>query len=81
MGLFTIELELGRETRAMIEGVATETRAMMERLATTAAKQIELGPKTRETIESVGMASKGGKARTAVEGLLRKGADEARRRE
>jgi hypothetical protein len=80
MGLFTIEFELGRETRAMVERVAAETRAMIERLVTTAATQIELGPKTRETIEAVGMAPRGGKTRNAFEGLLRQ-RNEARRRE
>jgi hypothetical protein len=83
MGLFTIEFELGRETRAMIERVAGETRAMIERVATTATTQIELGPETRETIGSFGMGSKGGggKTRNAIEGLLRRGTDEAGRRE
>ena len=65
----------------MIERVASETRATIERIATKAAIQFELGPKTRETIESVGMASKqGGKAREAIAGLLGKG-DEATQEE
>jgi hypothetical protein len=81
MGLFTIEFELGRETRAMIERVAGDTRAMVERVATTATTQIELGPETRETIASLGVVSKGGKTRNAIEGLLRKSTDEAGRRE
>ena len=50
MGLFTVELELGRETRGMVERVARETREMVERVAKTTAIEIELGPKTRETL-------------------------------
>ena len=77
MGLFTIEFEIGRETRAMIEKVATETSAMIERVATTAIVQLELGPKTRQTIETVGtVAKQGGKAREAIGGLFGRG-DEA----
>ena len=77
MGLFTIEFEIGRETRGMIERVATETGAMLERVATTAVIQLELGPKTLETIETVGTVSKqGGKAREAIGGLFGRG-DEA----
>ena len=46
MGLFTVELEIGRQTRAMIEGIA----AMVERVATAAAIELELGPETREVL-------------------------------
>ena len=50
MGLFTVELEIGRETREMIERIAADTRAMVERVATTGAVELELGPQTREVI-------------------------------
>jgi hypothetical protein len=40
--LFTVQLELGPETRAMIE-----------RVAANAAMHLELGPKTRETIKAL----------------------------
>ena len=55
----------------------------VQRVATTATTQIELGPETRETIGSFGVGSKGGggKTRNAIEGLLRRGTDEAGRRE
>ena len=45
--------------------------------------EFELGPETRETIGSFGVGSKGGggKTRNAIEGLLRRGTDEAGRRE
>ena len=77
MGLFTVELELGRETRAMIERVAGETRGALERIATRAVIQLELGPKTRETIASAGLPPKGGgSARKAIEGLLGKANDD-----
>ena len=75
MGLFTIEVnfEIGRETRSMIERVATETSATIERLATTT-MLVELGPETRETLEKIGLAAKQGrKAREAIEGLLGRG--------
>jgi hypothetical protein len=66
MGLFTVELEIGPETRAMIE-----------RLATTALLQLELGPETRKTIgETVRMPEKGGTTREAIGGLLGKGGNE-----
>lgn len=45
MTLFTVQLELGPETRAMVE-----------RIATRVTMHFELGPKTRETI--VGLAPK-----------------------
>ncbi len=69
MTLFTVQLEIGPETRAMIE-----------RVATSAVLQIELGPKTRKTIEAIGVAMgmpRKAKARGAIEGLLGRGADEA----
>ncbi len=50
MGLFTVELEVGRETRGMIERIAVDTRAMVERVATTGVLELELGPQTREVI-------------------------------
>ena len=42
MTLFSVQLELGPETRAMIE-----------RVAANAVMHLELGPKTRETIKAV----------------------------
>jgi hypothetical protein len=42
MTLFTVQLELGPETRAMVE-----------RVAKTAAVKFEFGPKTLETLKSV----------------------------
>jgi hypothetical protein len=64
MTLFTVQLELGPETRAMIE-----------RVAATTVVQLELGPKTRETIKALlpTDSKKGG-----AEGLLRKGVEAAR---
>lgn len=53
MGLFTVELEIGRETRAMVERIAADTRAMVERVATSRAVELELGPRTREVIAHV----------------------------
>jgi hypothetical protein len=64
MTLFTVQLELGPETRAMIERVAANT-----------VMQLELGPKTRETIKALlptDSKKEGG------EGLLRKGIEAAR---
>jgi hypothetical protein len=65
MTLFTVQLELGPETRAMIERVAANT-----------VMQLELGPKTRETIKALlpGEPKEGG------ESLLRKGVEAARGR-
>lgn len=62
--LFTVQLEIGPETRAMIERVA---RNMVV--------QLELGPKTRRTIEGIGIMPQKGKTRGAIEGLLGKGAE------
>ena len=66
MTLFTVQLELGPETRAMIE-----------RVAANAVMQLELGPETRETLKAVlpGDSNK----KEGVAGVLRKGADAARR--
>jgi hypothetical protein len=64
MTLFTVQLELGPETRAMIERVAANT-----------VMQLELGPKTREMIKALlpnDSKKEGG------EGLLRKGIEAAR---
>jgi hypothetical protein len=66
MTLFTVQLELGPETRAMIERVAANT-----------VMHLELGPKTRETIKALlptDSKKEGG------EGLLRKGVEAARGR-
>lgn len=67
MTLFTVQLEIGPETRAMIE-----------RVAANAVVQLELGPKTRKTLEALGIAiGAPRKAKTveAIEGLLGKDAD------
>ena len=68
MGLFTVELELGRATRGMVARVARETREMVERVAKTTAIEIELGPKTRETLHHVeedGRGNHEGQARSS----------------
>ena len=62
MNLFTVQLELGPETRAMIE-----------RLAANTVMKLELGPKTIEAL-----LPKDSKKKEAVEGLLRKGANVVR---
>jgi hypothetical protein len=64
MTLFTVQLELGPETRAMIERVAANT-----------VMQLELGPKTRETIKALLPTDS-----KKDEGLLRKGVEAARGR-
>jgi hypothetical protein len=64
--LFTVQLELGPETRALIE-----------RLAANAVMHLELGPKTRETIKAI--VPKDSKKKEGVQGLPRKGANAARR--
>ena len=69
MTLFSVQLELGPETRAMIE-----------RVAANAVMHLELGPKTRETIKAVLPVQADSKKKEGVEGLLRKGADAARRK-
>jgi hypothetical protein len=63
MTLFTVQLELGPETRAMVE-----------RVAKTATVGFELGPKTLEALVSVFPNKRDG-----GEGLLRKGADALRK--
>ena len=66
MNLFTVQLEIGPETRAMIE-----------RVAANAVMHLELGPKTRELIEALPpMDSNKGEN----EGLLRNGVDAALRK-
>jgi hypothetical protein len=50
VGLFTVELEMGQETRAMIERIAADTRAMVERVVTKGAVEVEVGPQTREVL-------------------------------
>jgi hypothetical protein len=62
--LFTVQLELGPETRAMVE-----------RLATTTSVQFEFGPKTLATLKNLFPKDK----REGGEGLLRKGADALRK--
>jgi hypothetical protein len=66
VNLFTVQLEIGPETRAMIE-----------RVAANAVMHLELGPKTREMIEALPPkdSNKG-----ENEGLLRKGVDAAFRK-
>ena len=66
MTLFSVQLELGPETRAMIE-----------RLASNAAIHLEFGPKTRETLKT--LLPKEANRRDSGEGLLRKGADALRK--
>ncbi|MDQ3867100.1 MAG: hypothetical protein M3304_09810 [Actinomycetota bacterium] len=67
MTLFTVQLELGPETRAMVERIATKITLHLELGA------IEFGSKTRETIRSVAPLKRDGD-----ESLLRKAADAAR---
>ena len=67
MGLFTVEVELGQETRATIERIA----AMVERAVTTAAVQLELGPETREVMAHFFESRSGeSSAREKIGGLL-----------
>ena len=66
MTLFTVQLELGPETRLMIEGLAKH-----------ATMHLEFGPKTRETLKS--LFPKEPNKRHGGEGLLRKGADALRK--
>jgi hypothetical protein len=63
--LFTIQLEVGPETWAMVE-----------RVASNALVQVELGPRTRGLIES--LVPKESREGDGVQGLLRKGAKAAR---
>jgi hypothetical protein len=74
VGLFTVEFELGPETRGMIERVAQQVCAMVERTAPKLAAEVELGAKTRKAIADLGIDSKGSKTRDAIQGVLRKGA-------
>ena len=69
MALFTIEFELGAETRAMIE-----------RVAQTALVRLELGlsADTRETIVEVIPTPSKGKTREVIEGLVGKDEREER---
>jgi hypothetical protein len=67
VGLFTIEFEIGPETRGMIE-----------RVMQTALVRLELGltDETRQTIVDVIPTPSKGKAREALEGLMGKDASE-----
>lgn len=67
MTLFTVQVELGPETRALVERIATQLLVRFE------LGPVELGPNTRETIRDVMPTSREGD-----EGLLRKAADAAR---
>ena len=67
MTLFTVQLEIGPETRAMIE-----------RVAANAVMHLELGPKTREMINA--LPQKDSNKKDEGEGLLRKGVDAALRK-
>ena len=67
MTLFTVQLELGPETRAMIE-----------RVAANAVMHLELGPKTREIIKS--LRPRDSNNNDEGEGLRRKGVDAALRK-
>jgi hypothetical protein len=69
VALFTIEFELGPETRTMVE-----------RVMQTALVRLELGltQETRETIVEVVPAPSKGKAREVIEDLVGKDADEER---
>ena len=69
MTLFTVQVELGPETRALVERIATQGTMRFE------LGPIELGPKTRETFSSFAPTKEEGD-----EGLLRKSADAARGR-
>jgi hypothetical protein len=65
MNLFTVQLELGPETRAMIE-----------RLATNATMHFEFGPKTLATFKRLVPTEA---KKSDGEGLLRKGAEALRK--
>ncbi len=80
MGLFTIEFELGRETREMIERVVTQTCVAVERVAHNASVEVELGEKTREVVSRLAPIEEGtGKTRDAVGGIVEKAREEAKR--
>lgn len=66
--LFTVQLELGPETRAMIE-----------RVAANAVMHLELGPETRETIRAA-LPPRDSNRKEGVAGVLREGADAAQRK-
>lgn len=67
MTLFTVQLEIGPETRAMIE-----------RVSANAVMHLELGPETLEMIKS--LRPKDSNKKDESEGLLRKGVDAALRK-
>jgi hypothetical protein len=67
MTLFTVQVEIGPETRAMIE-----------RVAANAVIHVELGVKTRELIQA--LPPKDSNEKDDDEGLLRKGVDAALRK-
>ena len=75
MGLFTVELEIGRETRAMIERIADDTRAMVERVAATGAVELELGPQTREVMAHFFESRGDSSVREKIGGLVGKATD------
>jgi hypothetical protein len=67
--LFSIELELGPETRALVERLVANTTVTID---------LEFGPKTLATVKS--LFPEDTKKREGVEGLVRKGVDAARRK-
>ncbi len=75
MGLFTVELEIGRETRAMIERIADDTRSMVERIATSRGVELELGPQTREVIAHFFESRGDNSMREKIGGLIGKASD------
>jgi hypothetical protein len=62
MGLFTINFELGEETRETLKHIAG-----------TSVIRFELGPETRSMIERLASSEEGG--RRTVGGLVKKGAE------
>jgi hypothetical protein len=70
MGLFTVELEIGRETRGMIERIAADTRAMVERVATSRAVELEMGPQTREVMAHLFESRDDASVREKIGGLV-----------
>jgi hypothetical protein len=71
VGLFTVELEIGRETRAMIERIAADAREMIERRATTGAIELEFGPQTREVMAHL-FESRDSSVREKIGGMVGK---------
>jgi hypothetical protein len=69
MTLFSVELELGPETRAMVERLVANTTVTID---------LEFGPKTLATVKS--LFPEDTKKGEGVEGLVRKGVDAARRK-